>query len=69
MAARCIRCGELELDGRYEQDVAIAGGVVHRRRKGSPKSLRGQYGHTPPSAREVSAWAGRRCLAGTGVDG
>ena len=67
--ARCIRCGELELDGRYEQDVAIAGGVVHRRRKGSPKSLRGQYGHTPPSVREVIAWAGRRCLAGTGVDG
>ena len=70
MEARLICFGEVELDGRrYEHDVVIAGGVVHRRRKGPSKSLRGQYGHTPLSVREAIPWGGRRLIVGTGVDG
>ncbi len=70
MEARLIGFGEVELDGRrYEHDVMIEGGVVHRRNKGPSKDLRGQYGHTPLSVREAIPWGGRRLIVGTGVDG
>ena len=57
MDVRLVAFGILEIDGvRYEHDVVVDEGRVTKRKKGPSKPLRGQYGHTPLSAREAIPW-------------
>jgi hypothetical protein len=68
--ARLVSFGEIEIAGeRYDHDVVIDAGVIHRRKKGPSKALRDQYGHTPLSVAEDIPWGGRRLIIGTGADG
>lgn len=70
MKARLLGFGDIELDGkRYEADVVIERGQVHRRRKKPSKPYRDRFGHTPLSADEAIPWGGPRLIVGTGADG
>lgn len=70
MDARLISFGVLEIDGRrYEYDVVIESGVIHRRKKGPSKAQRDTYGHTPLTTDEVIPWSTPMLIIGTGVSG
>ncbi len=70
MKANVVRFGEIEVNGeRYDHDVVIEAGEVRKRKKGSSKCFRDEYGHTPLSAEEDIPWGGRQLIVGTGVYG
>lgn len=70
MKARWIAFGEIEIEGRqYTSDVVIDAGRVEKRHKKPSKSLRGESGHTPLSARERIPLGGGRLIVGTGAYG
>jgi hypothetical protein len=70
MQARLVKFGELEVEGkRYMHDVVIDGGKVRKRKKGSSKQFRENFGHTPLSAEEKIPWGGKRLIVGTGAHG
>jgi len=70
MRARFSSFGEIEIDkARYQQDVVIERGVVHKRKKKASKPYRTQYGHTPLSAGEPIPWVGKKLYIGTGMYG
>lgn len=62
--------GAIEIAGRrYDHDVVIVGGKVHKRVKKASKAYRSAYGHTPLSAGENLPWGGQRLIVGTGMYG
>jgi hypothetical protein len=62
--------GSVRIDGViYENDVVIARGRVHKRKKKSSKPFRDVFGHTPVSIEENIPWDCRRLVVGTGADG
>lgn len=68
MKARFIGFGKVEIDGRtYTEDVMVVAGQVHLREKGSSRSLKREYGHTPLSEREPIPWNCRMLIVGTGA--
>ena len=70
MRARFSSFGEIEIDkARYQHDVVIERGVVHKRKKKASKPYRTQYGHTPLSAGEPIPWVGKKLYIGTGMYG
>lgn len=70
MDARLISFGVLEIDGkRYEHDVVIESGIIHKRKKGPSKAQQDTYGHTPLSADEAIPWSTPVLIIGTGVSG
>src|SRR4029450_2059396 len=70
MKARLVRFGEIEIEGtRYTHDVVIEGGKVRKRKKGTSKQFREEFGHPPLSAGERIPWAGKRLIVGTGAHG
>jgi len=72
MEAKLIQFGEIEIDGeRYDKDVVIDGGRIRKRAKKPSKPYKGEYGHTPLSAKEALPWAesGGKLIVGTGVHG
>ena len=70
MKARFSSFGEIEIDkARYQHDVVIERGVVHKRKKKASKPYRTQYGHTPLSAGEPIPWVGKKLYIGTGMYG
>jgi len=70
MKARLVDFGEIEIDGqRYDYDVVIDQGKVHKREKKPSKAYREQYGHTPLSTDEEIPWGGKRLIVGTGAYG
>ena len=70
MRARFIGFGVIEIDGkRYERDVVVDGGRVHKRHKKASRPLRDRYGHTPLSVLEPIPWPSRELIVGTGADG
>lgn len=70
MKVRFVGFGVVEIeDVRYERDVVVVHGRVHRRHKGPSRGLRDRYGHTPLSALESIPWDCRRLIVGTGADG
>lgn len=70
MDAKLIAFGVLEIDGRrYEHDVVIEHGAIHKRKKGPSKRYRDQYGHTPLSADEAIPWSAPTLVIGTGASG
>ena len=67
MKANLVAFGEIEIDGqRYDHDVVIDGGQIHKRAKKASKPYRAAYGHTPLSLRENLPWGGRQLIVGTG---
>ena len=70
MRARWIAFGEIEIDGRRcTFDVVIEAGRVEKRRKKPSQRYRGEFGHTPLSAKERIPWGGSRLIVGTGESG
>jgi hypothetical protein len=70
MHVRLVKFGEIDIDGqRYENDVRIEAGQVHKRKKKPSKEYRDQYGHTPLSIQEAIPWRGPRLIIGTGAYG
>ena len=70
MRARWIAFGEMEIGGQqYAFDVVIEAGRVEKRRKKPSKRYRGEFGHTPLSAKERIPWGGSRLIVGTGESG
>ena len=68
MDARLIRFGLIEIDGRrFDHDVVLEAGHVHRRKKKPSKAFRDRYGHTPLSVDEEIPWSAPRLIVGTGV--
>ena len=62
--------GAIEVEGeRYDYDLIIERGQIHKRSKGPSKVYRGRYGHTPLSAEEAIPWHGKRLYIGTGLYG
>jgi hypothetical protein len=62
--------GRIRVDGaEYAHDVVIDRGKVSKRKKKASKPFRGQYGHTPLSAREDIPWNCRHLIIGTGAYG
>jgi len=61
--------GSIHIDGvTYEHDVVIDCGEVRKRKKKKSQKYRGDFGHTPLSAREYIPWNCRRLVIGTGVN-
>lgn len=70
MDARWIGFGEIEVEGRrYDHDIVIDAGKVSKRVKKASKARRGEFGHTPLTARERLPWGAGRLLVGTGAYG
>jgi hypothetical protein len=70
MDARLIDFGVIEIEGkRYEHDVLIEHGIVHKRKKKASKAYREEYGHTPLSVEEPIPWHGKTLYVGTGSYG
>ncbi len=70
MKAKLVGFGEVEVEGeRYDHDVVIEAGTVTKRKKGTSKAFRDEYGHTPLSAQENIPWGGDQLVIGTGVYG
>jgi hypothetical protein len=70
MKANVVRFGEIEVGGeRYDHDIVIDAGKVKKRKKGVSKRFRGDYGHTPLSAKERIPWGGKQLIVGTGLYG
>jgi hypothetical protein len=70
MKARWIAFGEIEIEGRrFTFDVVIDAGRVEKRRKKPSKPWRGEFGHTPLSAKERIPWGSSRLVVGTGESG
>ena len=70
MRAQLVAFGEIEIDGRrYDHDVLIDGGQIHKRAKKASKVYRDAYGHTPLSLGENLPWGGRQLIVGTGMYG
>jgi hypothetical protein len=68
MKAKLITFGELEIGGqRYDHDVVIDGGKIHKRAKKASKVYREAYGHTPLSLQEKLPWGGRELIVGRDV--
>jgi hypothetical protein len=64
------RFGEIVIAGvRYDHDVIIERGQVHRRRKGPSRVYRDRFGHTPLSADEEIPLSAPSLVIGTGADG
>jgi hypothetical protein len=62
--------GEIEIDGvRYEHDVVIDHGEIHKRKKKASKKFRDDFGHTPLSLEENIPWKCSRLVIGTGAYG
>ena len=70
MDARLIEFGVIEIGGeRYNHDVVIEQGSVHKRKKRASKAYREEFGHTPLSADEPIPWHGTTLYIGTGSYG
>ena len=70
MKVQWVAFGEIEIDGRrYDHDVVITGGQIHKRTKKASKVYREAYGHTPLSLGENLPWGGRQLIVGTGMYG
>ena len=70
MKIRLIDFGIIEIDGmRYDYDVVLVNGQVHRRKKKPSKIYRDRYGHTPLSTAENIPWQGQQLIVGTGFYG
>jgi hypothetical protein len=62
--------GAVEIDGvKYEHDVVIDGGEIHKRKKKASKRFRADFGHTPLSMDENIPWRCERLVIGTGAYG
>lgn len=62
--------GSIRIEGvRYEYDVVIDRGKVHKRKKKASKKFRDTFGHTPLSIEEDIPWKCRRLVVGTGAYG
>ena len=62
--------GTITINGeRFNHDVVVEAGHVRKRRKGPSRAQRGEYGHTPLSAREDIPWGGDSLVVGTGASG
>jgi hypothetical protein len=62
--------GSVRIDAvSYEYDVVIDRGEVSKRKKKASKPFRGEFGHTPLSAREELPWKCWRLVIGTGAHG
>jgi len=67
MQAQFTTFGAIEIAGqRYDHDVVIDGGKIHKRSKKASKVYRAAYGHTPLSLGENLPWGGRQLIVGTG---
>ena len=70
MKIRLLDFGVIEIDGkRYDYDVVIVNGQVHKRKKKPSKIYRDRYGHTPLSTAENIPWQGRQLVIATGFYG
>ena len=70
MKFKLVDFGLIEIDGnRYDHDVVIINGQVHKRKKKPSKIYRDQYGHTPLSKAEKIPWHGQQLVVGTGFYG
>ena len=70
MQAQFTTFGAIEIAGqRYDHDVVINGGKIHKRSKKASKVYRAAYGHTPLSLGENLPWGGRQLIVGTGMYG
>jgi hypothetical protein len=70
MNAQLLGFGEIRIEGqRYNADIVIEHGQVHRRHKKPSKPYRDRFGHTPLSVAESIPWGGPRLIVGTGADG
>jgi hypothetical protein len=68
--ARLISFGLIEINGdRFDHDVVVENGYVHKRKKGPSKPYRDQFGHTPLSVHEKIPWSAPRLIIGTGASG
>jgi len=62
--------GSIQIDGKtYEKDVVTDRGEIRRRKKGSSKKFREDFGHTPLSIEEKLPWNCRQLVIGTGAYG
>lgn len=62
--------GSIKVDGiEYDYDLLVDCGRIRKRKKGSSKELRDQFGHTPLSINEEIPWRCRRLVIGTGIYG
>lgn len=62
--------GRIVIDGEeFENDLLIEGGKVRKRKKKPSKALKGEYGHTPLSAKEKIPWDCTALWVGTGMYG
>ena len=70
MKMRMQTFGEIVVEGeRYDYDLVIEQGRIHKRGKKPSKAYRAHYGHTPLSAEEVIPWHGKTLFVGTGMYG
>ena len=70
MRAKLVYFGELHIEGqRYDHDVVIEQGAVHKRQKKPSKAYRARFGHTPLSEREHIPLHGGKLYIGTGAYG
>jgi hypothetical protein len=62
--------GSITIDGQeYDHDLIIESGIIRKRKKGSSKPLKKEYGHTPLSEKEEIPLSGKRLIIGTGAYG
>ena len=62
--------GTVTINGeRFDHDVVVEAGRVRKRKKGPSKAVRGEYGHTPLTAREDIPWGPDSLVVGTGASG
>ncbi len=62
--------GSIDIDGvTYQWDVIVDRGQIRKRKKGPSKPFRGEYGHTPLSAKEDIPWRCKRLVIGSGASG
>ena len=62
--------GWICIDGvTYEHYIVIDRGEVRKRNKKPSKDLRGAFGHTPLSSKEVIPWNCKKLIVGTGMHG
>lgn len=70
MNIKCVGFGEIEINGKkYDHDLVIDSGEIHKRKKKPSKKYKEQFGHTPISLDEKIPWGGTELIIGIGFDG
>jgi len=70
MNIKFVDFGEIQINGeKYDHDIVIDKGDVHKRKKKPSKKYKEEYNHTPLSLDEKIPWDGKEIIVGTGVEG